>query len=157
MFELLFSSSGIVQMEFVPGGATVNKHRYKEILFRKRPELWCRKNWLLLHNTAPAHCSVPIQEDLAEQQVTVPHPCGFSFSRGNRKRLYGARCDLFLFPRLKEKPSGCGFQSRGCGFHSAQDVVTATMEVVRDLPANIFQQLYQRWQACIEANVGSPA
>jgi hypothetical protein len=27
MLELFFDSSGIVHMEFIPGGATVNKHR----------------------------------------------------------------------------------------------------------------------------------
>jgi hypothetical protein len=38
-------------MKFIPEGATVNKHRYKEILRRlcnsihnKHPELWRRKN-----------------------------------------------------------------------------------------------------------------
>jgi hypothetical protein len=27
---------------------------------RKHPEFCCRKNWLLLHNNAPAHRSVPV-------------------------------------------------------------------------------------------------
>jgi hypothetical protein len=51
LLELLFDSSGIVHMEFIPEGAPVNKHRYKEIhrrlrnsIRRKRPELWLRKN-----------------------------------------------------------------------------------------------------------------
>jgi hypothetical protein len=34
MLELFFNSSGIVHMEFIPVGATVNKHHYKEILHR---------------------------------------------------------------------------------------------------------------------------
>jgi hypothetical protein len=45
MLERFFDSSGIVYIEFIPEGATVNKHRYKEILRRlrtsvrrKRPE-----------------------------------------------------------------------------------------------------------------------
>lgn len=72
MLELFFGSLGIVHMEFIPHGAIVNKDRYKEILIclldsihRKRPELWCRKNWLLLHENAPAHRSVLVQEELA--------------------------------------------------------------------------------------------
>ena len=59
-------------MEFIPGGATVNKTSYKEILGRLRdlirrkpPELWRRKNWLLLHEIAPAHRSILVQEELA--------------------------------------------------------------------------------------------
>ncbi|KAJ4442216.1 hypothetical protein ANN_12082 [Periplaneta americana] len=34
MLELFFDSNGIVNMEFIPEGATVNKTRYKEILGR---------------------------------------------------------------------------------------------------------------------------
>jgi hypothetical protein len=65
MFVLFFDSSGIVHLEFIPEGSTANKHHYKEIpcclrsLFCcKHPELWRRKNWLLLYNNAPAHHSV---------------------------------------------------------------------------------------------------
>ena len=78
MLELFFDSNGIVHMEFIPDGATVNKTRYKEILgclhnsiHLKHPELWWRKNWLLLHDNTPAHHSVLVQEELIRQQVTV--------------------------------------------------------------------------------------
>jgi hypothetical protein len=89
MLELFFDLSGIVHMEFIPHGATVNKDRYREVLIRrKRPELWRRKNWLLLHDNAPTHCSVLVQDELPKQQVTIlPHP------------LYLpdlAPCDIFL-------------------------------------------------------------
>jgi hypothetical protein len=105
MFELFFNSSGNVHVEFIPEEATVNKHRYKEIFRRlrnstrhKRPELWRRKNWLMLHDNAPAHHSMLVQEELAKQQVTVlPHP---PYSPDL------APCDFFFFPRLKEKLSG---------------------------------------------------
>jgi hypothetical protein len=95
MFPLFVDSSGTVHMEFIPEGATVNKHRYKAILhclcnsiLRKRPEFWGRKYWLYLHNSAPTHRAVLVQEELPEQQVTVwlhhPHspdlePCDFLF------------------------------------------------------------------------------
>jgi hypothetical protein len=81
MLELFFDSSGSVHREFMLEGVTVNKHCYKEIfchlcnsIHHKCPELWCRKNWLFLHDNSPAHCSVLVQEELAKQQVTVlPH------------------------------------------------------------------------------------
>jgi hypothetical protein len=123
-------------------------HRYKEILRRlrnsihhKHPELWHRKNWLLLYDSVPTHHSVLVQEELAEQQVTIlPHPPYLPDF---------APCDLFFFPRLKVKL--CGHQ-----FQSAKEIVTATREAMPDLPANIFQQcfqqLYQCWQTCIVAN-----
>jgi histone-lysine N-methyltransferase SETMAR len=98
-------------------------------------------NWLLLHDNAPAHRSVLVQEELAKQQVTIlPHP---PYS------LDLTPCDFFFFPCLKEKLSGHQFQS-------AKEIVTATREAIWDLPANIFQQcfqeLYQCWQTCIVAN-----
>jgi histone-lysine N-methyltransferase SETMAR len=148
MLELVLGSSGIVHMKFIPKGVTVNKHRYKEILHclrrsvrRKHPELWRRKNWLLIHDNTLAHGFVLVQEVLAKQQVTVlPHPPYSSDL---------APCDFLFFSPLERK-------LRGRQFQSAEEVVTATREAIWDLPADIFQQcfqqLYQRWQTCILAN-----
>jgi hypothetical protein len=89
-------------MEFIPEGATMSKHRCKEILHCpgnsvccKCPELWHRKNWLLLHDNAPTHRSVLVQEELTKQQVSIlPHPPHSSDL---------VPCDFFFFPHLKEK------------------------------------------------------
>jgi histone-lysine N-methyltransferase SETMAR len=136
-------------MEFIPKGVTVSKHRYKEILLHLRSsvhhkhlELWHRKNGLLLHDNAPAHRYVLVQEELAKQQATVvPHP---PYSPDL------TQCDIFFFPHLKEKLCGRRFQS-------AEKIVTARREAIQDLPADIFQQcfqqLHQRWQTCIAATV----
>jgi transposase len=123
-------------MELIPEGVTVNKQRYKEILHRlrnsirhKRPDLWRRKNWLLLYNNAPAHRCALVQEEMAKQQVTIlPHP---SYSPDL------APCDFFFFPLLKEKLHGRQFQS-------VEEIVIATREAVRYVPANIFQQCFQK-------------
>jgi hypothetical protein len=95
----------------------------------------------LLHDNAPAHHSVLVQEELARQQVTVlPHPA-------HSPDL--APCYFFFFPRLKRK-------LRGRWFQWTEEIITVTREAVLDLAANIFQQcfqqLYQRWQTCIAAN-----
>jgi hypothetical protein len=88
-----------------------------------------QKNWLLLHDSVPAHHFVLVQEELAKQLVTVlPQP---PYSPDL------APCDIFFFPCLKEKLCGCRFQS-------AEEIVTATRETVWDLPANIFQQCFQQ-------------
>ncbi|KAJ4434269.1 hypothetical protein ANN_22821 [Periplaneta americana] len=138
----------LLSLEFIPQGATVDKVLYKEILGRlrnsvrrKRPELWHRKNWLLLQDNAPAHRSILVQEELVRQQVAVlPHP---PYSPDL------SPCDFFLFPLMKSI-------LRGRNFYAAEKVMTATREAVRHLPANIFQrcfqQLHQRWQTCIAAN-----
>jgi hypothetical protein len=91
-----------VHVEFIPEGATVNEHCYKEILHClhnsiqcKRPELWHGKNWLLLHDSTSPHRSVLVQEELAKQQVTVwPHP---PYSPGL------APCDFFFFSPHERK------------------------------------------------------
>jgi histone-lysine N-methyltransferase SETMAR len=148
MLELFFISFEIVHMEFILEGVTANKHLYKEILCclrisicHKCPELWQRKNWLLLHDNASARRSVLFQEELAKQQVTVLSHPPYSLDL--------APCNIFFFPCLKVK-------LRGRRFQSADKIITATREAVRDLPADIFQQcfqqLYQCWQNCIAAN-----
>jgi histone-lysine N-methyltransferase SETMAR len=121
MLELFFDPSGIVHMEFIPEGVTVNKHSYKILrclcnsVRCKRPELWHRKNWLLLYDSAPAHRSLLVQEELAKQQITVlPHP---PYSSDLEP------CFLFFFPHLKEK-------LRGCQFQSAEETVTAIREAI---------------------------
>jgi hypothetical protein len=64
MLELFFSSSGIVHMEFIPEGATVNKHRYKEILRclhnsvrLKHPELGAGRTGCC-YTTTPLHIAL---------------------------------------------------------------------------------------------------
>ncbi|KAJ4450961.1 hypothetical protein ANN_02396 [Periplaneta americana] len=84
VLDIFKVSTSVIRLhpEFIPQGATVDKILYKEILgrlrnsiSRKRPELWHRKNWLLLHDNAPAHRSILVQEELPRQQVAVlPHP-----------------------------------------------------------------------------------
>jgi hypothetical protein len=71
ILELFFSSSGIVHMKSILE-KQLNKHHYKEIftIFAIQfvvSELWCKENWLLLHDSGPAHCSVLVQEEWAKQ------------------------------------------------------------------------------------------
>ena len=107
-----------------PGG-TVNKTCYKEILgrlrdsiCRKRPEIWFRKNWLLIHDNAPAHRSALVQEEVAKQQVTtvLPHP------------QYSPDLAPCVILSLSPQESNAW----------TEEVMTATREAVRDLPAKMF-------------------
>ena len=74
MLIAFFDARGIVHMEFLPQGHTVNQHVYKEILQRllhsvreKRCELW--------QDNAPAHNALSIRQFLVERNVTVmDHP-----------------------------------------------------------------------------------
>jgi hypothetical protein len=80
MLETFFDSSGIIRVEFIPEREIVNKYPYKKILRllrnsvrRKRPEFWRKENWLLLHDIAPAHRSVLVQEELANNRSPFCH------------------------------------------------------------------------------------
>ena len=61
MLIAFFDVHGIVHLEFLPQGQTINQIVYKDILRRlmclireKRRELWETKSWLLHHDNAPA-------------------------------------------------------------------------------------------------------
>jgi len=74
MLIFFFDSEGIVRLEFVPRGTTVNAEYYKGILQslrndvrRNRPEKWVNE-FLFHHDTAPCHTSLLIREVLAEKK-----------------------------------------------------------------------------------------
>jgi hypothetical protein len=101
MLELFVDSSGIVHVQFIPEGATINKHRYKQILCRlrssvccKSSELWCRKNWLC-YMTMPLHsalCSCKGSWQNSRSQFchalhTSHHVIYFSFSPSEKSYI----------------------------------------------------------------------
>ncbi|KAJ4437672.1 hypothetical protein ANN_17817 [Periplaneta americana] len=130
LLELFFDSNGIIHMEFIPEGATLNKTRYKEILGRlrdsirrKRPELWRTKNWLLLHDNAPAHRSVLVQEELARQQ------CVFSYRVITDERQFAPRQDRLkaaVYHKLPGKAHG--------------------LDIAGDWVAQLMEQLVTDWK-----------
>jgi hypothetical protein len=94
----------------------------------KCPEVWHRKNWLLLCNNAPAHRAVHVQEEMAGQQATIlPHP---PYSP------HLAPCDFFFLPHFIERLCGCQFQL-------VKEFVPATKDFLVDIFQHCFQQLYQ--------------
>ena len=107
MLIVFFDMRGIVHMEFLPQGHTVNQHVYKEILRRllhsvheKRCELWQDNTWLLHQDNAPAHNALSICQFLAGRKVTVlDHPpyspdlvpcffCSPSSRRSSRESIF---------------------------------------------------------------------
>ncbi|UYV73923.1 K02A2.6-like, partial [Cordylochernes scorpioides] len=90
-------------------GVTINKQAYKEILVRlrdairrKRNQLFKSKQWKLLHDNAPAHRAIIVQDYLAKHSVSDPHP---PYSPDI------APCDFFFFPKLKMTLKGRRFSS----------------------------------------------
>jgi len=66
-------SEGIAHHEYAPDGQTINREFYVEVLRRlcesvrrKRPEKWRDGDWILHHDSAPAHTSHLVQQFLAK-------------------------------------------------------------------------------------------
>ena len=142
-----FDWKGIVHHEFVPRGETVNKEFYlkvmkrlREAVQRKRPEAWTNKTWMLHHDNAPAHASLLIHEFLAKQDtIVVPQP---PYSP------YLALADFFLFPKLKSTLKGHRFQT-------IEEIKENSLQDLRAVPQNTFQDAFQnwkkRWERCINS------
>jgi histone-lysine N-methyltransferase SETMAR len=78
-----FNIKGIVHLEFITQGETVNQGYYVEILkwlheavHREGSELWSN-NWILHHDNAPAHKVLSFKQFLAQKSITevehLPH------------------------------------------------------------------------------------
>jgi hypothetical protein len=72
--HLVFDHNGFVHFEFLEKGRTVNQNCYLEILTRlrevvrrRRPELW-PETWILHHDNAPVHDALVVQEFLAKNR-----------------------------------------------------------------------------------------
>ena len=96
-------------MHLIPTGQTVNKEYYVEVLMefrmrfrRKRPALFKSGQWHFHPDNAPVHNSILVTDHLTKMGIkTVPH------------RPYSpdlAPCDLWVFPKLKEKLRGCRYE-----------------------------------------------
>ena len=89
-------------MQWVPTGKTVNKEYYVEVLWefrkrfrRKRLALFRLGQWHFHQDNAPVHNSILVTDYLTQMGIkTAPHP---PYSPDLTP------CDLWLFPKLKEK------------------------------------------------------
>jgi len=100
MLLVFFDSEGIIHHAYTPDRQTINEELYVEVLRclyesvrRKRLEKWWGDNWILHHDSAPAHTSHLVQQFLAKHGTTqLQQPpyqillhVTFSYSQGLRK------------------------------------------------------------------------
>ena len=142
-----FDSTGMIYMHWVPTGQTVNKEYYVEVWreFRKRfrqkrPALFKTGQWHFHQDNAPVHNSILVTDYLTKMGIkTVPHP---PYSPDL------APCDLWLFPKLKEK-------LRGCHYETIEEMKEAVMKVIDMLTQEdfhgAFQKLLEQYNKCIAA------
>ncbi len=101
---VFFDAKGVIYMNYVPKGETVNAEYIKKALARflnvfksKRPIMASQK-WFLHWDNAPVHTAATVQEYLAAKGIkTLRHPPYLSDL---------APADFFLFPRVKIKLAG---------------------------------------------------
>jgi len=148
MLIAFFDSDNIIHKEFVPVGQTVNSAFYEEILkrllrrvHRVRPGLHRTGQWMLLHDNAPAHCTIRVHQFLAQRGVPVlDHP---PYSPDL------APANFFLFPHLKSIMKGTRFADVA----AIQERVTAVLRLIpTEAFADSFQNLYERCQKCVVKN-----
>ena len=142
MLIVFFDVHGIVHLEFLPQGQTINQNVYKDILRRlmrsvreKRRELWETKSWLLHHDNAPAHNALSIRQFLAENNIAVLEQPPYLPDL--------APCDFFLFPKLKGVIKGTRFQD-------SKAITTAVTKELRAIPMESFQKCIEAWRQRLE-------
>ena len=148
MLTVFFDFNGIVHHELSPRGQTVNKKYYlqvqrrlREVIRKKRPDLWKNKSWLLHHDNAPAHTSLLVREFLAKNNtVTMPHS---PYSPDM------APCNFFLFPKIKRT-------LKGRRFTAIDDIKSASLKKLKAIPKIEFEKCFEdwkkRWHKCIISN-----
>ena len=136
MLVCFFDSKGIIHHEFVPEGHTVTGSFYLSVLERLRrvrPEYSAPGSWFLLHDNAPVHRAVAVQEFLARKQVCVLHHPPYSPDL--------SPCDYFLFPKLK-------LPLKGRLFEDVQDNQAAVTSSLRAIPQEDVQRSFQPLLDC---------
>lgn len=95
----LFSSIIMAYNEFLSEGRTVHKEYYleimrrlREVIRRKRPDLWKNNSPLLHHDNAPTRTSLSVRDDLAKNNTVIMSQPSYS---PNSPSHY-----FFLFPKL---------------------------------------------------------
>lgn len=148
MMEVFFNDQGVVHLEFLPPKMTVTAKVYVGILSRlheairrKRPVVWEKNQYRILHDNTPAHTATPTFAAMVETSMhIVEHP---PYSPDL------APVDFWFFPFLKG-------EIRGRIFRSVPDLQDALMQIISRMPRSMFHecihnQLPNRWWKCIAA------
>ena len=126
MLTCFFDSRGFVHHEYAPEDQIIDKEyhqkvlrRLREAVRRKRPNMRVANNFQLHHDNAPAHSAHVIHAFLAKNSMLLV-----------RRTPYFpdlARCDFWLFPKLKTI-------LKGRRFHSREDIMKKSTEELISIP-----------------------
>ena len=130
--DSFFNSTGMIYINWVPTGQTVNKEYYVEVLRefrkrfrRKRPPFFKSGQWHFHKDIAPVHNSILVTDYLIKMGIkTLPQPLYSS---------HLAPCDFWLFPKL-----------RGCRYETIEEMKEAVTKVIDTLTQEDFHGALQK-------------
>ena len=139
---IFWDMKGVVHMEFLKQGHTVNSEKYISTLRTLKARLRrvrSGRDSILQHDNARPHTSRQTQDALAQLKLpALPHP---AYSPDL------APSDYFLFLQLKK-------HLKGNHYDSDEEVVAAVRQWYREQSPEFFadgiHQLVRRWQLCVD-------
>ena len=126
-----FDSTGMIYMNWIPTGQTVNKEYYVEVLRefrkryrRKRPALFKSGQWHFHQDNGPVHNSILVTDYLTKMGIKIaPHP---PYS------LDLAPSDFWLIPKFT-----------GCRYETIEEMKEAVTKVIDTLTQEDFYGAFQ--------------
>lgn len=145
MASVFWDSRGVIMVDYLPKGQTINSayyctllRRLRETIKEKRPGL-LRKKVLFHQDNARVHTSLETMAQIRD--------CGFELLPHPAYSPDLAPSDFHLFPDLKKHLGGQKFSSN-------EEVEAAVNQYFTDLPESFFktgiEALQNRWKKCIE-------
>lgn len=145
LLTVFFDHRGVVYPEFLPYGQTVNKEYYlevlrrlRELIRRKRPQLWKDQSWILHHENAPPHTALIVRDTLAKGGTTVLSQPPYSPDL--------APCDFFLFPRMKSA-------MKGNRYATIEELKSTSQELLKAISQTDWKKCFDdwkvRWKKCV--------
>jgi hypothetical protein len=143
MATVVWDAYGVIDMDFLESGTTINSERYTEMLRTLKQRLRIirknKKNTLLQNDNARPHISRAIMETIENLDLTIlPHsPCTPDL----------APCGFHLSPKMKEDLHG--------HLYGSNEVVERTVRKwMKKLSVDFFHdgfyKLVRCWQNCVE-------
>jgi len=140
-------NKGLIHIEFLPNGQTVNQHVYlnilrhlRESLRKKRPEKWASGDWVLHHDKAPPHRALFVASFMAKNNMITLHHPPYSPDM--------APSDFFLFPLLKSV-------LKGRRFETTEEIKEESLRVLKRITSDQFSSCFLNWakrmKRCVDA------
>jgi hypothetical protein len=142
MMIVFFDIRGVIYIDWVPEGQTVNRVYYKNVLTtlrarvrRRRPDMWKNASWILHHDNAPAHNALSVKRYLAKNNIPVMEHLPYSPHLAPR--------DFFLFLKMK-----CAL--KGIRFESVDAMKAKATQLLNSITQDDLQHCFQQWKIRME-------